>query len=191
MQAYHLPREETIGLRRIIELERTREESLPFITRVVNALIDPNDLNPMAMIVRNTLAENVSGNLINTVNSVYLDNLMRFVTSKDPMSFVTGMQNGTLGMMMEVGHRHYSELLNEISSEYENEQEVKFLLGNYINYIYCNNKEQIDVELLKIFEILYTNFSHMQVNTSRFVFSDNGRPTALITGGMNAFNQAY
>ena len=92
---------------------------------------------------------------------------------------------------MEVGHRHYSELTNEIGAEYENEQEVKFLLSNYINYIYRNNKQEIDVELLKIFEILYVNFSHMQINTSRFVFSENGRPTALIAGGINAINQAY
>lgn len=191
MQAYHLPKQESLGLRRIILLERAREESLNFITAVADAMVDPMDQSAFAEHIRDNIVVAVTNNMVNTINSVFLDNLMRFVVTKDTLPLVAGMQGNTLGAMMEVGHRHYAELVNDISAEYETEQEVRLLIGNYVNYIYLNNKQDIDMELLKVFEVLYTSFGHMQISSSRFVFGDNGRPCALISGGVNEVSQAY
>lgn len=183
MKVFHIPKVNNNGIRRILLLEHAREESLTFIQTVANIVNSP------------FIWEAVQTNMVNAFNSVILDNLLRFVNTKDSLSLVMGMQNNTLGLMMEVAHRHYSELITEefafVQRSHLIEQQVRAAMAEYINYVYLNNKEDMDAAILELYEVLYSNFGHMEITHHRFVYMNGGRPAAIITGELNATGQAY
>lgn len=183
MKVFHIPRTTNLGIRRILLLEHAKEESLGFIQLVVNATNFPFVLGT------------VNSNFVNTFNSIILDNLLRFVVTHDSLSLVAGMRDGTLPLRMDIGHRHYCELISEefagMLQSHSVEQEVRLAMANYLNYVYLTNKEEMDAAILDIYETLYNNFGHMDITGHRFVYMNGDHPAAIVTGELNAISQTY
>ena len=182
MKLVYLPANENRQLRRIIQLEYAREETSVFIDTVASILNNPY------------IKAVVATYLIDVVNMVILDNLLRFVRNKDSLSLVSGMQNNTLGVMFDIGLRHYSgliteEVANSIES-LETEKDISKALSSYVNYLYLNNKEEIDYVILQMFEIIYSNFGHLEFNQHRVTFVEESRPVVILTGGIDAVYNA-
>lgn len=182
MQIVYLTKQTNRDLRRSIELEYTREETATFIETVLTILD-----NPFAR-------DFITNNLINVVNSVIIDNLILLVKNSDPLSLITGMKNNTLGLMFEVGHRHYVDLLSEefalIQQSPEVEKDVIRAMSSYINYVYLNNKEEIDPAILNMFESVYNNLGHLNIKQHRVTFVERDRPAVILIGDENAVNHA-
>lgn len=183
MNLVYLPTKQNKELRRPIELEYTREETNTLLDTLVTILN-----NPFAR-------EVVASNLISVINSVIIDNLVRLVRNSDPLSLVSGMSNNTLGLMLEIGHRHYVELVGEefsfIQQSPEVEKTIIRALGSYINYVYLNNKAELDPAILSMYELIYSNLSHLSFTQHRVVFVDRTRPAIILVGEENAVNNAY
>ena len=183
MQVVYLTKNDNKDLRTIIELEYTREETNLFLDTVMASLN-----NPFAR-------EVVAANLVTTVNTVIIDTLIRFVRNSDSLSLITGMQNNTLGLMFEVGHRHYVDLVTEefsfIQQSPEVEKEIITALVSYINFLYLNNKEEIDPAILKLYEVIYSNLTNLNIRQHRVTFVEKGRPALILIGEENAVNNAY
>lgn len=182
MQVVYLAKKENRDLRRTIELEYTREETMLFIDTVITILNNP------------FLRDYVTNNLVNVVNTIILDNLIQTVKNSDPLSLVNGMKNNTLGLMFEVGRRHYVDLISEefafIQLSPEVEKEVIAAISSYVNFVYLNNKEEIDPAILSLFETVYNNLGHLDIRQHRVTFVERDRPAVILIGEENAVNNA-
>ncbi len=182
MKVIYLGKNTNRTLRGIIELEYTREETSVLLDTISSILNNP------------FVKEVVAGKLVEVVNAVVLDNLIQFVKNRDPLSIVAGMQNNTFGLMLEVGRRHYIDLLTEELSSmvdsYETEKEVIAALSSYINFLYLNNKEDIDPAILEVFEMIYVNAGHLVLDQHRVVFVPGNQPAVILPGETHAVNHA-
>lgn len=178
----YLPKEDNILLRRSIELQYTREETAILLATITTAMNNP------------FVYQIAAKNLIEVVNSIFIDNILRFVKNKDCISIVMGMQNNTLGLMMDVGYRHYVELIGEELSQFQTSVEVEQIIikaiSSYINNYYLTNKETLDEAILKLFETLYNNFNDMEMRQHRVVFLESIRPAIILIGDQHAGDNA-
>lgn len=182
MKVIYLPKQDNIPLRRDIELEFLREETLTFLTTITTAMENP------------FVYQIASHNLVDVVNAVFIDNLLKIIKDRDTVSLVAGMQNHTLGLMLDVGHRHYVELVGEelavLQPSVEVEQVILKALSSYINYLYLNNKDTIDQAILTLFETLYNNFTEMDIRQHRVVFVNKTQPAVILIGDTYASHDA-
>lgn len=133
----------------------------------------------------------VTDNLLNTVNSVIVDNLVSFVLNKDPFQMVTGMNYGNIMLKMEFSYRHFRELLgdgfvdlleavSEAGSMGEHRR-VGLIVTGYMQHLYMVDKASMDEALTQLFELLYFNLEHLSISSYRTVFLPDGTPALLIT----------
>jgi len=178
VKVIYLPKEDNLLLRRNIELEYTREETDLFLQTVTTAFNNP--------FIYSIVAES----LIDVVNGIFIDNLVRFVKEKDSLSIVAGMQNGTLTMMFDIGHRHYIDLIGEELAKFdvghETEQLVIKALQSYVEHLYIRNKETMDEAILKVFESIYNNTAFVDIRQHRVFFVETLRPAIVMIGEEHA-----
>lgn len=182
MQVVYLSPSQNKELRQIIQLEYTREETNTFI-------------NTVATIANNPLLIPVMcDTIVDTVNTVFIDNLINIVKNKNPIVLIAGMQNGNLGLMLDIGRRHYVELVSEVFStvaeNHDVEKDIIRSLSSYINYLYMNNKEEMDRALLELYETIYSNLGHMEIAQHRVTFVENIRPAIILIGAQHATHNA-
>lgn len=173
MKLLHLPRQSNFPILKVLGSEYMKPKYASYVEHLKGYL--------RYMPVENR----ITNNLVVTVNVVLLDNLTRWVLNSDPMTLVEGMSYGTLPDMLDIGYRHYTTLLGDDVADsidsIHTQKLVTATIGRYIADIYHDNKMEMDAALLELFETLYANIGHMEIQSHRAMILGNGCPALLIS----------
>lgn len=127
----------------------------------------------------------INNNLIIAIHTAILDNLTRWVVSKDPLSMVAGMQNNTLPLMFDVGYRHFTLITGE---EFANSRDSILISGVACNVIsqclyeiFVTRTNEFNQALLSLFEVLYNTIGYLDIKWYKALIMGNGTPGLLVT----------
>lgn len=160
----------------IIRLEYVREESLNFFQTLCTVIPDEHEMC------------RIKENAIPAFIMLVVDNVLKFISTDNVNSFVNGISNGTLGMMMDVSYSHVRELVGDYADVLEQQgyqDYVRKQLGLYIQDIYQRNAQELNLTLLAIMEKLYPKFHYLGRRVIRSGLIHNKVPVVFVAEGGN------
>lgn len=172
MRMYVLSKECNTELRCLLNLEYVREESLWFF----------QDLEPV--MVTEAAMGRVSENIVEVVNTIIIDNLLRLISQDNISAIVNGVKNSTLGFMLETGYSHLSSLLDHFCPVIEEAGYDKYVIkaiNKYINGIYMRNLEAFNSAVMRLVETLYLNLNPYRKNIIRSGFIYHDTPVVFVS----------
>lgn len=158
-------------LAKIIRLEYVREESLTFFQTLCSVIPDEQEMC------------RVRENAIPVFITLVMDNVLKFISTNNVNSFVNGVSNGTLGMMMDVGYSHVRELVGDYTDVLEKQgyqDYVRKQLNLYIQDIYQRNAQELNLTLLALMEKLYPKFHYLGRRVIRSGLIHNKVPVVFV-----------
>jgi hypothetical protein len=172
-----LPENQNNQLMQFLKTERAKLDYVCFVNELLFTMNNPDS----------TVALTMVNDLSFILNKVILDNVFRYVLSKNTHHFLALLAHRTFSKDIYINPFYISQVIEcskvQLPEEDKTEIEnlIRYRLQHYIDDIYTTNSESINVCLLDIFEMLTCNLGHLNVSYYKFELMDYRKPIILYT----------
>lgn len=171
MQMVVLNRESNLNIRGVLQLEYINERVEELLT-VVGRVVSPE-----------VMEEEFKPKLVEVLNTVVLDNLIRLLNYNKTFEVIEGMTNSTLGLKMSVGQSHLRMLLGErvpLDDDGFLDSDLTNIISNYLNGVYLRNKDLFDEGVSNLMDELVCNLSYYKEGLIRGGFINRDTPVVFV-----------
>lgn len=141
------------------------------------------------------LTNDISNRLIGLLNIILIDNVTKIIVNKDPISLVAAIGNKTLPLTLDIGYRHYKQLIGDDTIENEdallNQTLVINSLLEIMIDIYTKNTDEFNQAVMQMFDVLYLSLGLLDIKWYSGTLIGNGNPGLLISENIDETNNAY
>lgn len=132
-----------------------------------------------------SISVTMCNDLLFILNKILLDNVFRHVVNKDPHSFMFLLAHRTFSKDIYINPFYLNQIIEStgiyLEDKTELENELTRRLQSYIDEMYCNHAEAMNVPLLSVFEMLYLNLQHINFGYYKFELMNYVQPMILYT----------
>jgi len=180
LKAAFLSEEDNIALQIELKVEYIKLDYLCFIEELV-AIMNADQSSTKCL----------ANEMIYILNKIILDNIFKHVREKTPNIILNQIANRVFSSDLIVNNFYVNQILEAVNILFYKEEDLidKYELENilskkvyiYLNYLYDNNKGNIDNATIKLFEYMNSNFHFLDIFYYKFELMDFRKPILLYT----------
>ena len=171
MKMFLVSRECNLEIRNILKLEYLREESMNFFFGINTVLPDEDAMG------------RVRENLVEVLNTIILDNVLRFISNNNLDRFLEGMKNNNLELMLETGYSHIRLLIGnyaDVLEELEQRDYVVRMVELYLQDVFSRNRENFNAAIFILLNELIPSFGYLGKRIIRSGFLKVDTPVVFV-----------
>lgn len=175
LQAAFMTPQENRELQKALKIEYAKLDYVCFVNELLFRMNNSNA----------SIAMTMCNDFLFILNKVLLDNIFRYVATKDTHKFMTLLAHGTFSKDMYVSPFYVNQIIEAsgiyLEDKTELENEIVRRLQVYIDDIYTKHVETLNIQLLAMFESMWRNFQHLNIAYFKFELMNYVQPILLYT----------
>lgn len=175
LQLAVLSAKENRELQKALKIEYARLDYVCFVNELLFRMGNSNS----------TVALTMCDDLLFILNKILLDNVFRHVVSKDSHTFMFQLAHRTFSKDIYINPFYINQIIESsgiyLEDKTELENELVRRLQTYLDDIYCNHAEALNIPLLAVFEMMFLNLQHINIGYYKFELMHFVQPMLLYT----------